>query len=451
MRIRYVSIKIALIMIGTSFLVITFISNSFSQSVVNVQPTLQISEEYNDNIDTDDKDEESDFITIISPGILISRESKVSKAELRYSPGFSIYADNSEYDEIRHNLNMSYARDLTKNTTFTLRDRLLRTEEPYTAYELSYDTTQDVESPELGYYTTREEREPRTTNVVDVGIDYQFGPKNSWNSSYSFGKVWEDSEYGEDSTRHSVDTSLTYWFVPHWGTNFEAGFTRGEFSDPGKFAEESDDFDQWQGNAGIVHAFNRHFTGFVDYMHTTVLYDGDENDFHVYDPGLGFEWIFAQDAYLNIRTGYYYRDIDEEGNDDGLSLLVDIGKQWEITRRSTFRLRGGSGYQNTYFGGDNLGFTQYNEVLGVLNYALARHTDFALTGSYRRNDYKDATPDRKDDIYTIKGEIGHQLTQWLRVSLSDRYRVVDSDLDSEEYTENSVMLTLTMTPQGWQW
>jgi uncharacterized protein (PEP-CTERM system associated) len=90
-------------------------------------------------------------------------------------------------------------------------------------------------------------------------------------------------------------------------------------------------------------------------------------------------------------------------------------------------------------------------VLGVLNYALARHTDFALSGSYRRNDYKDATPDRKDDIYTIKGEIGHQLTQWLRVSLSDRYRVVDSDLDSEEYTENSVMLTLTMTPQGWQW
>ncbi|MFP4047380.1 MAG: hypothetical protein ACLFT4_06435, partial [Bacteroidales bacterium] len=104
-------IKIVIILLGTCLLVITCISKSFSQSVVRVQPTLQVSEEYNNNIDTDDQDEESDFITTISPGILISRETQVSKGELSYSPGFSIYADNSEYDEVRHNLNMSYARD----------------------------------------------------------------------------------------------------------------------------------------------------------------------------------------------------------------------------------------------------------------------------------------------------------------------------------------------------
>jgi hypothetical protein len=223
------------------------------------------------------------------------------------------------------------------------------------------------------------------------------------------------------------------------------------FSSAGDFVEESDDFDEWLLGARLAHAFGKHFIGYIDYAHTAVFYDGDDEDFHVYDPGVGFEWIFGPEAYLNMRAGYYYRDIDQEENDDGVSLLVDIGKQWDITRRATFRLRGGSGYQNTYFGGENLGFTQYAEVEGVLSYALGRHTDANLSGAYKRNDYKDTDPDRTDDIYTIKGEIGYQVLEWLRLSLSDRYRVVESDIDYEEYKENSIMVSVSFMPQGWQW
>jgi hypothetical protein len=418
--------------------------NCQAGSVVLVQPSLQVSEEYTDNVYLDDEYKESDFITVISPQISISRNTKISEMQFQYAPAVSLYANNSEYNTLRHSLNGVYSRQLGKQTTLSIRDTFTRSEEPYSPSDYSPTQADEQIAPEYRYDTTREEREPRSVNVLSLGLDHDYGPQNSVSLHYSLGHVWEESEDEEDSTRNTVRAAVTHWFTHQWGTEVSAGYTRGEFSG------ESDTYDEWKGNVSLKHAFTKHLTGFIDYAQTVVDYHGDDADYEVYDPGVGVDWVFAQDAYASLRIGYSIRDEDGEDLETGLNFDADIGKSWQLTRRAAFRVSGGRGYEQTSFGGENLGYTEYTQARAALSYALAKFTDSSLSLSYRRNKYTDEDPERRDNVYSFTGGVSHLLTKSIAAGLSYTYRMVDSNINEEEYTENRVMLSLTFTPQGWK-
>jgi uncharacterized protein (PEP-CTERM system associated) len=161
-------------------------------------------------------------------------------------------------------------------------------------------------------------------------------------------------------------------------------------------------------------------------------------------------WRFAREASLTVGVGYYYRDEQLGEDEDGFhaEIDLDVSKGWKLTPKTMFRFNGGTGYEETYFGSENLGFTTYYEARGTLTHNFARHLSSDLTINYRFNQYKDQEPEREDHVGTFTAGLNYQMTQWLRFSLSGTHRIVESNIEFEDYTENSAMLTVSLVPRS---
>jgi hypothetical protein len=83
----------------------------------NLEPSLSLTGQYNDNIFLRHSDRIGDFITYASPGIAFSVKSLNTELKLGYSPTFSFYRSHDELNDTGHNF--------AANGTFTLSDRLI--------------------------------------------------------------------------------------------------------------------------------------------------------------------------------------------------------------------------------------------------------------------------------------------------------------------------------------
>ncbi|MGH7104305.1 MAG: TIGR03016 family PEP-CTERM system-associated outer membrane protein, partial [Acetobacteraceae bacterium] len=71
---------------------------------LTIVPSLGVSEEFNSNIFNTARDQRSDFITSITPGILVNLATPSATGTLSYSPTVQIYAKNSSQNNVAQNL-----------------------------------------------------------------------------------------------------------------------------------------------------------------------------------------------------------------------------------------------------------------------------------------------------------------------------------------------------------
>ena len=412
-----------------------------------IQPMVSVTQEYTDNLFLTEEDTEDEWITILSPGLSLEAVGQSFETRLTYEAGFSFYNEYDEFDSVRHFGEYELVKELSRRFTFSVFDTLTRTEEPYDRAELEEAEGETVQ--ERIDYTLRRSREPRLSNAASARLDYAFGPRDIAFAEYTFGLVEDDDPEEEDSRRHNPEIGLTYWFTRHFGTEIGAGYTRGEFDPGDEVVEETEDFDLWDGSARLIRNFSRSLDGFVGYRHTYIDYDEDEDDYQVYEPNAGIDYRFHEYGTVSIAVGYYIQDYEEElEEDDESGYLVDgsVNMRWPL-RRGAVLLRGESGYENTYFGTENLGFTVYYGGAAAVNYRLARRLEARLSGDYRYNKYTDVEPEREDHIATLEGGMRFTLLEWLFLDVSDVYRIVDSTEEGEDYKENRVIMTLTISPE----
>lgn len=402
------------------------------------QPSLQVSQEFTDNIFLTENNQESDWITVISPTFLYEIQGKTSDLSFSYAPGYSFYKDHDEYNSMRHTLSLDGSKKLAEHLSLSLSEKFFRTEKPYTRGDLSLTREEQEDLYELDY-TIRQNREPYYNNHLRARLDYQFGKEDTLSLSYRYSIRRDDNPEAEDSDRHSPSLDLTYRISPHLGLQTGASYTRGEFS------EDTDTFDNYQVDIKLTRNFSKFLDGFVKYSHTYLDYKDDDDDYQIYNPGLGINYRFARDAFLTLGIGYYIQDEEDNENEKGFNIDLDLGKSWRF-KRGAFRLTGASGYDQTYFGAENLGFTQYYEARGNLTYALTRYLSSNLSLNYRYNRYTDQEPERKDHVATLTGGLNYQWLRWLNLGLSDSYRVVESNHNQEDYRENRIILNISMTP-----
>jgi len=429
-------------------LCLVFSVQARADMVYTVQPSLTVSQEYTDNLFQTDDEEESEWITVVSPRLDLSLIGKDLQVELGYAPGFSFYNDNSEFDSVRHSGNLSIRKDLSRHLRLTVTDVLTRTEEPYTRGELTLREGETLE--EMIDYTVRQSREPRLTNTARTRLEYEFGPKSRAYAGYSYGIVEDDNPEESDSTRHVPQAGVTYWFGNHYGVDLSGSYTRADFSSDNELFEPDDDFDQWDGSLRLLRNFTRHLDGFVRYSHTAIDYEGDREDYQVYRPSIGIDYRFAERGSGSVGVSYYYQDYGDgpEARDDesGFLLDADVNYSWAKPRWN-LTLTGSSGYEETRFGSENLGFTIYYGAGAAYSYSLTRRATAELNLNYRFNRYTDEDPEREDHVASVRGGLNYQVLRWLFVNLSDTFRMVESNIDEEQYTENSVVLSLTFQPQ----
>jgi hypothetical protein len=419
------------------------------------QPEISASQEYTDNVFLTDGNEEDEWITTVSPGLTLEAIWQSFETRLSYEAGFSFYEEFDELNSVRHSGSFEAIKTLSRRLTFSLFDTLTRTEEPYDRTELSLQEEDDrPEAPEgIRDLTLDRSREPRLTNLATARLDADFGRRSSAYAEYSYGLVEDDDPAADDSQSHSPAIGGIAWLTDRFAIDFLGEYARGLFEAEAPDREPEDDFHLWDGSIRLIRSFTRSLDGFVGYRHTYIDFDGDEVDYQVYQPSLGVDYRYHEYGTLSLAAAYYDRDFDEdrqaeleEEDDSGFLADGSIDFRWPF-RRGVFRILAESGYDTSFFGAEGLGLTIYYGGSAALSYDLTRRLQTNLSAQYRYSEFPDEEPEREDHVATLEGGIRLQLREWLFLDLSDVFRVVDSTEETEEYTENRVILTLTISPE----
>ena len=409
------------------FLLCLFLpSICFAERQSILTPSISASEQYTDNLFFSEDNTESEWITMISPGIRYKLLGKTSEVNLSYAPTFVYYDKHTDFNTIRHNASIAGRIQTAKYTELTLSNTFVRTEE-----QLNREDSDDE--------TIRESREPYYNNTVSSGISHQFGAADTISFKYTDTLRDHNDPDEEDSKSHAADLNLTYWFMPHFGIDTGVDYTRGEFDGT------SDDFDQWNGHVKLIRKFSAHLNAFIKYAHTDMNYRESTSDYQVYDGSIGMGYTIEEDASISVSTGYLVRDRTGEDDEERITANIDLDKAWNF-KRSSIGFKATSGYKESYFGAENLGFDWYWLLSTSARHYFSKHLSGNISGSYRRDKYEDTEDNRKD--YTTVGTAGlsYQPRPWITTALTYTYRDRNSNIYTNDYEENSVILTIILTP-----
>ena len=404
--------------------------------MTTLTPSLSVSEEFTDNAGNAASGKQEEFITVVTPGLSLTQAEKTHDLRLTYRPGFTFYRRDSANDTIRHNADAAFTARLSRQTELTLSDSFSRTEEPRSNAEMETLSVQAPVDP-----TIRRGRQPYSTNAAAVSLNHRFGPSDSFGLGYTHHLLENDDPLLEDNHRHSPWASVSYWFTEHLGIDADLVYERGEFEAP------TDDLDQYDGTLRMKHQLSKAFTWFVRYTHTVADYDGDTEDYTIYDPGVGFSWTVDKDTALNFDIGYFMQKGDGSADETGLSFNGDLGKTWRI-KRGSLRLSGQSGYEETSYGAENLGLDIFYGLDGNASYALTKALSASANASYRRDKYINQATKRRDNVYDLTASMSYRpkTVRWLSLTLTYGYHDIDSSLDANDTTENRATVSISLFP-----
>jgi hypothetical protein len=323
---------------------------------------------------------------------------------------------------------------MAKNTRLEVRDSFLRTEDPLRDPDIA--TLRAGDQTALIDSTIRRSRKTYYTNTAGIDLIHQFGRADSFNVGFIHSFLENNDPVYEDNERFNPYVGLTYWFAPDWGLNMNGAYTKGDF-------DVSDDVDLWYGSARLIRRISRPVEVFVQYAHTVVEYDGNSEDFQIYNPSAGFIYTVSSDTSLSLEMGYAYFDPEKSDNGSALSAIGSLTKKF---KRGSIDLIGSGGYEGAYFGAENLGINKFYELGGSATYQLTRHFSGNIFGSYRNNKYEETIGDREDEITRAGLGLTMQALEWMSLGLDYAYRTVDSTENIEEYDENRVIFRITLTP-----
>ncbi|WP_028575380.1 outer membrane beta-barrel protein [Desulfonatronovibrio hydrogenovorans] len=400
-----------------------------------ITPDANIQQQYNDNIFQARNDRRSDWITVIGAGLSLEALGKSQGMAMSYRPSYSMYHKYDEFDTLRHRADLEMWKNIQENLRVSFHNTLDRREQPY-----------DPDDPDLEYEAgffdeddVRRSRKPRTINTARARMDYRFGPRDSAYVQYGLRNEWNDNVGEEDSAIHSPSAGVTYWFSRLYGVETAMGYDYGRY-------DESENRQNWDGRVRLMRNFTRFLDGYIQYRHSHIRYSGDRPGYSVYEPSLGVSYRFSQDGHMRVGLAYNFRDREGRSTDESFVLDADINQTW-ARKRSSFTLRGNSGYAENFRGTDNEGFTIFYHGSAVYSYALRKDLTWNVSGGYRRNMYKDRDPERRDNIYNLGTGISYMWTRQWSLGLDYDYRNVNSNIKAEEYYENRATLTLNWRPQ----
>jgi len=406
------------------------------------EPSISVGEEYTDNYFLTDKNEKHEYTTTLSPAFTAKIRGKISGAEISYKPTYAIHNKYDEDDTWRHNAYFNGWTEIAKNTRLDVRDSFLYTEQPLTEEE----ATADEEPITKEDTTIRKGRQTYYRNSARAQLTHRFGADDSVFLGYSHYLLENDDPTYEDSERHNPFIGLTYWFGSQWGVEVRGDYTKGYFDSSDAF-DESDDFDNYRGSLGVIHNFTKHFSGVIQFAYTDMDYDGQTEDYQIYAPSIGINYLIDEDTNLSLGVGYFFQTRDNFDDEDGVIFNGDLGKVWRF-RRGSIKLTGSSGYEESYFGAENLGFDIFYQALCRASYGFTKRISGDISSSYRRDKYVnlEPDPDREDDTTRVGAGLTWEALRWMSIRVSYAYRTVDSDIDLNDYDENSVFCNITLHP-----
>ena len=404
-------------------------------------PRISISEEYTDNYNLTDKNKEDAFITRITPGFTAELPGRNIGADISYDFGYVMHDSYSEENYWYHSARFSGYSNLGRNTRLELTDSFRYTKDPLSQNNIADTRTTTPDVPIDS--TIRRGREAHYSNITGLKLKHQFGrfgKASSIRMGYIYRFLNNEGETYEDNRGHTYSTGLTYWFLPRWGFDVNADYTRAEF-------DVSDDRDILSGNVGMLKKFNPKLQGHIRYSQTNVDYNGvTAEDDRTYNPSIGFDYTVPDDLSLFLDIGYFKNDFEFREDQSGLTGIGKLIKYFRRGyRRGSWKLSALAGYDYSIWGAENLNFEKFYEGAGSVTYMLTRLLNGTLYASYRHSDYPDVIPERTDKTTSVGIDLAIQPYPWISFGLNYDYRNVDSTMTLNEYNVNTIILWITLS------
>ena len=427
---------------------VLFTSTSFGQ-ILTLTPSLSLSETYDDNIFETSTDEETDFITTITPGILLRYQpSSNTLLDLDYRADFRFFAQNTEENNIGQRGTLRFTSPITPFISITLRDTMIITEEPG-------DRTIEIDEQTGLRSVSQESRDQTFRNSATANLDIFLTARSILGFLYD--SLLENVEDPDelDEFRNTVGVELGYLTHVSRGNRIRLFYdlTFHNFSenppDDQDDQDEQDDFRVHSINTGYRHTFSPTFSGDVAIGYSITTSDSSTADEHsAFVTNIGLVRTLR-----NGSIAFRYRRNFGSGRGEGGEVLADV---------FTLTVASGLTPKITASLGSNLSFFNFLEeeeddedrmflaIRPILAYEILRFWRLSLAYEFAFTNFdSSANANRFDHRFTFASQFTVRESLFLSLTYRSRIRKFDGgtiEEGDEEFNRNEVMLTLTYAP-----
>ncbi len=276
-------------------------------------PSIAVREEYNDNIFFDDHGEIDDWITTISPGLMLINRTEQLDVNLSARGDSLKYGQNDELNEFDQN----YAGDFIYRITSRM------TVSGNAGYTVDSRSDRDIET--TGRVQSTEERKSYTGGLTGAFV---LTEKTSVSLSYAYERNDFDDPESEDDKFHSSDLGFIRdfsEFLPRTVGRMNFGYSYYDSSDT--------NIDTYSGTVGLSYEITEVFSLLVDlgarYSDSEVVVGAKQRD---NDWGGVGQMTVSYRGELTRATLSVQKNISpargEDGTTDRTSFLFNIGRRF---------------------------------------------------------------------------------------------------------------------------
>ncbi len=381
----------------------------------SLRPSLIISEEYDDNIFLTKDAEEDDYITRVSPSIIMSYKTPLIDFQLDYTLYWWYYSELGE-DENSHDLNLVSTVDIIKNflavdISDTYLSEVLDPRRPSTEVNFDINRT-DTNNFQISPYTVY-----KITNTTELKLGYRYT------------NIWYRERIGTDRDMHTGYASIEKILSPRVNMSVGAEYTAD------RPEETQSDNDRTTAFFGVTRKISprTEFEGKVGY-NIINFSNMDDSDSIYYDAVLTYRFYESAQIELKGRNAVT--------NSPLYGILERRSEEVSIRFGDVLRITGGVFHREEEY----LETEREDRVFGgtaVVEYKFNPRLTVAVSGIYEKHRFKPEDQDR--EIYAASANIAYLLMEKVSFILSYNYTEENADVSANEYRNNVTAVELRIT------
>ncbi len=361
-------------------------------------PSLNVDNQYDDNVTNASQDEIDSWVAVINPNFLLMAEDGLNVYKLNYAITKGEYADSSEDNYTDHVVNGSAEWD------FSFRHRL--------GLFGTYQDTHEARGSGFSEGSGATLDEPDTFTDADVFAKYGFGALSAQ------GRI--------DLVMGAKDRNFDRRTVIESGSPVDATATRDRET---SYGSATFFYNTGGKTEVLVEVAQRDITYDFTTAGTAQL-DSNETDYLV-----GVTWEGSARTTGTAKIGSRRKDFDDPSRKDFTGPRWEVGVRWEPRTYSAFDVNTSRRSEETNGAGN---------FIDVASYELAWHHKWmerlATTVSYNfaDNDYEGV--DRRDESRAASVIVNYQMRRSLSFNAKLNYSEQDSDLPGLDYERSIVSI-----------
>ncbi len=383
-----------------------------------VHPFLSVGGFYTDNLFQTDGNEKSDTVAIITPGVWFAlpatRQKLIEVNTLNTAPGGLALSRFRTETNRRFQGYALYRADIREHDKYTEENRTdHRAEGSFKVslrggLSLEMIDVYEINRDPYGTGGTPDRKLDKfDSNLFNTILAYQFTPKTSLRLDY--GNYYLDYDKDRNKYRNRTDNT---------------------------------------GSAYLFYSLTPKTALFFQVEYVAIDYDEDINsDSDAMNYYIGAQMRASKKLRGRVKVGYGEKDYDDSNLDDRDEWMAEARLDYFFTPKTSIYLRS----TRRVLESDSIGtnsILSYRTQLGYRQRFTPKLRG-EMAFSYVNNDYKDdivaglQADKRKDKDYGFIVAVGFIPNRWLNVSVGYEYEDRDSNLENNDYTNNTVFLRMT--------